>query len=113
MKDLLLHLMKKQKNNSLKLFFKFNQFKIENISDELAKRGFNLENKVDLVVSNWTLRHLVDPFGTLKQIYGFLTPTGGKFLSNGFLFKFSELNEKLESESSLPPNFIWGIYPFY
>ena len=73
--------------------YQFNQFKIENIQEELTKRGLNLENKVDLIVSRWTLRHLVDPWGTLNQLYGLLSPAGGKLLSNGFLFKLSGSNQ--------------------
>jgi len=69
--------------------YQFNQFKIENIDEELSKRGFNLKNNVDLIVSRWTLRHLVDPFGTLKRMYGLLTPAQGKLMSNGFLFMFN------------------------
>lgn len=64
----------------------FNQFKIENIDEEFLKRGFDLKNKVDLIVSRWTLRHLVDPFGTLKRIYNLLTPLQGTLLAHGFFF---------------------------
>jgi len=80
-----------QKNNVT--LYQFNQFKMENIDEELTKRGFNLEGKFDLIVSNWTLRHLVDPFGTLKRIYNLLKPLQGMFMSNGFLFKFNDSEE--------------------
>lgn len=73
--------------------YQLNYFKIENIDEEFLKRGFDLKEKVDLIVSNWTLRHLVDPFGTLKRMYGLLTPTQGMVLSNGFLFKFDNSDE--------------------
>lgn len=73
--------------------YQLNQVKIENIDEELSKRGFDLNGKVDLIVSRWTLRHLVDPFGTLKRMYGLLAPTQGKLLSNGFLFMFDDSSE--------------------
>lgn len=66
--------------------YQFNQFKIENIDEEFAKRGFDLKDKVNLIVSRWTLRHLTDTFGTVKRLYGLLQPEG-KLLANGFLFK--------------------------
>jgi hypothetical protein len=73
--------------------YQFNQFKIENIDEEFTKRGFDLKNKVNLIVSNWTLRHVVDPFGTVKRMYGLLSPQQGKLMSNGFLFKLSDDDE--------------------
>ncbi len=71
------------------------QFKIENIDEELAKRGFDLKEKLDLIVSRWTLRHLVDPFGTLTKIYDLLNPSKGKLIANGFLFKYED-SEKVQ-----------------
>lgn len=76
--------------------YQFNQFKIENLDEEFSRRGFDLRDKVDLIVSSWTLRHLVDPFGTLKQMYNLLTPSQGKLMSNGFLFMFND-STKVES----------------
>ena len=73
-----------------------NQFKIENIDEELAQRGFDLENKVDVIVSHWTMRHLVDPFGTLAKMYRLLNPSGGKLFTNGFLFKYED-SKKVEA----------------
>lgn len=81
-----------QENGHVTLY-QFNQFKIETIDEEFSKRGFNFAGKVDLIVSNWTLRHLVDPFGTLKRMYSLLTPAQGILMSNGFLFKFNNSDE--------------------
>lgn len=75
------------------ILYQFNQFKIENIDEELAKRGFDLKNRVSLIYSLWTLRHLVDPFGTVKRMYSLLTPEQGKLMANGFLFKFNETDK--------------------
>ncbi len=71
------------------ILHQFNQFKVENIDEELAKRGFDLNDKIDIIISRWALRHLVDPFGTVDKLYGLLTPEQGKLLSNGFLFKLN------------------------
>src|SRR5436190_12460129 len=84
-----------------------NQFKIENIDKELEKRGFNLKNKVDIIVSRWTLRHLADPFATVDRLYDLSTPSGGKLLSNGFFFKLNESKEILGC-----PNYLQGSHIF-
>lgn len=73
--------------------YQFNQFKIENIDEELVKKGFNLKGKVNLIVSNWALRHVVDPFGTVERMYGLLSSKQGKLMSNGFLFKLNDKDE--------------------
>lgn len=73
--------------------YQLSNFKIENIDEEFSKRGFNLKNKVNLIVSHWTLRHLVDPFGTVKRLYSLLTPKHGMLMSNGFLFSHDKNDE--------------------
>jgi 2-polyprenyl-3-methyl-5-hydroxy-6-metoxy-1,4-benzoquinol methylase len=75
--------------------YKFNQFKIENIEELLKEKNLNLTNQVDLIVSNWTLRHLVDPIGTLKQLYNLLTPKNGYLLSSDLLFSAIGSNSTL------------------
>ncbi len=80
-------------NQDCVTLYQLNQFKIENIDQELSQKGFELKEKVDLIVSNWTLRHLVDPFGTLKRMYTLLTPLKGMLLCNGFLFKFDDFDK--------------------
>lgn len=92
--------------------YQFNKFKIENIDEELEKRGFKLRQKVHLIISNWALRHLADPFGTLARLYSLLSPRFGAILSNGFLFAsdtssdvqgFPEGNCHLLSKSNTVP----------
>jgi hypothetical protein len=61
-------------------------FKIEEIASEFDRLGFSLEGSVDLVVSKWTLRHLVDPVGTFAQIYNLLRPKTGRIFFDGFYF---------------------------
>ena len=36
---------------------------------------------------------MADPFGTVDRLYGLLNPSGGKLLSNGFLFKLDSSKE--------------------
>ena len=65
-------------------------FKIEELFEEFRKQGFELENKLDLVVSRWTFRHLVDPLGTFVQTYNLLRPGTGFLLLDGFFFLHEE-----------------------
>lgn len=73
--------------------YEFGKFKIEDIKSELEKHDLDLTNKIDLIVSNLTLQHLVDPVGTLKQFYSLLTPDNGMLLSSGFTFILNEEGE--------------------
>lgn len=66
--------------------YEFGQFQIENLSDEFQKKGLQLTNKVDLVVSRYTFRHLVDPVGTFTQTYDLLRPKTGHLLIDRFHF---------------------------
>jgi len=50
----------------------------------LALRGFDLTNKVNLIVSKWTLCHLVDPLGTLIRMYSLLSPLKGLVITDNF-----------------------------
>jgi hypothetical protein len=52
------------------------KIEIESI-DKILKPGF------DLIVSSWTLRHLVDPLGTIWRLYNLLNPNG-LLLAEGF-----------------------------
>jgi SAM-dependent methyltransferase len=63
-------------------------FKIENILNELEARNLDLLQKIDLIVTQWSLRHLVDPLGTFLQIYNdLLRPETGFFLLDGFMYQ--------------------------
>lgn len=70
--------------------YQFNRFKIENICEEFANRGYDLKNRVNLIVASWTLRHLVDPWGTVKQMYNLLLPRDGLLVATGFFFAYSD-----------------------
>lgn len=77
--------------------YEFGQFQIEMLMDEFQVRGLQLANKVDLVVSRWCFRHLVDPVGTFTQAYDLLRPKAGHLLLDGFFFLHE--NEKMHDES--------------
>lgn len=77
--------------------YEFGQFKIERLIDEFQLRGLQLANKVDLVISRWCFRHLVDPVGTFTQAYDLLRPKTGHLLLDGFFFLHAD--EKIDDKS--------------
>jgi SAM-dependent methyltransferase len=66
------------------ILYNLGQFKIENLLDELNRLHFNVEGKIDLIVSRYCFNHLVDPLGTFIQAYNLLRPNEGLFLLTGF-----------------------------
>lgn len=68
------------------ILYEFGQFQIETLVDEFERRGLQLANKVDVVVSRWCFRHLVDPVGTFTQAYDLVRPKTGHLLFDGFYF---------------------------
>ena len=54
--------------------YKLGAFKVENMLQEFNYRDLNFVNKFDLIVSAWTMTHLVDPLGTLLQMYKLASP---------------------------------------
>lgn len=77
------------------------EFPVENLLDTLEKQNFALGNKVDLIVSSWCFRHLVDPVGTLFQTFELLNPEGLMAL-DGFMFlNGNEPREALEKNSEM------------
>ncbi len=61
--------------------YEYNGCKIENLSAALKAKNINVE--FDLIVSRWSLRHLVDPLMTFKSAYDQLN-TGGFLAGDGF-----------------------------
>lgn len=80
--------------------YEFGQFQIETLMDDFQKLGLQLENKVDLIVSRWCFRHLVDPVGTFTQTYDLLRIKSGHLLIDGFYF----LNEDEICDESIDFN---------
>lgn len=70
--------------------YKFSAFKIEDLSNVFKQKIPTLEGKVDLIVSKWTFRHLVDPVGTFIQAYNMLRPITGLLMMDGFFFSDSD-----------------------
>ena len=66
--------------------YKLGAFKVEELFDQFKANGLDLENKVDLVVSRYTFRHLADPVGTFTQVYDHLRPGSGILSMDGFFF---------------------------
>ena len=71
--------------------YEYGNFKIENLVAEFARlKHDNLSNKVDLIVSSWCFRHLVDPTGTLLQAYELLKLNTGMIFVDGFFLETVE-----------------------
>lgn len=68
--------------------YEFNGFKLEDAAKEFQHAGLfdRLNNNVDLIITNFALRHLVDPLGTFVQIYNLLKPKDGFMIMDGFPF---------------------------
>jgi len=82
--------------------YKLGTFKIEELFTHFKEQALDIENKVDLIISRWCFRHLVDPVGTFSQAYNLLRPKSGFLLTDGFLFlqendnvKTVNFNEKM------------------
>ncbi len=78
-----------------KIYF-LGAFKIEELKEQFEEQGLDLNNKIDLAISRWCFRHLVDPVGTFAQTYNLLRPKAGFLLMDGFTF-FHE-NQKLHED---------------
>lgn len=63
---------------------KISGFKLENLWEEFPKLDLHLESSVEFIATSWTLRHLVDPVGTLDQAYHLLSPGNGLIFGTGF-----------------------------
>lgn len=73
----------------------FSNFNAENFSAKLSQlhdAGVDIQNKIDLVVSNFTFTHIIDPIGTLIQVHDNLRENTGMILLDYF-----SINGQLES----------------
>jgi hypothetical protein len=77
------------------IIYKLGSFKIEELETAFKTRGYQLQNKMDLIISSWTFRHLVDPVGTLVQAYNHLKPGIGLFLFDGFFCGYHSQKDPL------------------
>ncbi len=66
--------------------YKLGAFKVEELYSELQKRGLPCEKGIDMVISSWCFRHLVDPTGTFVQTVNALRPKTGTLIMDGFYY---------------------------
>jgi len=77
--------------------------KVENIADALQQRlGFDCRSKMDVIVSHWTLQHLVDPMGTTIDSYSLLRPGSGKMFFNAFSFVLESFADTASQQAKDP-----------
>lgn len=65
----------------------FGEFFVENLTNELSKRNINYP--IDIVLCNYTFRHLVLPVDLTSQIIDLLRPNSGILLADSFDYKLS------------------------
>ncbi len=87
-------------------------FKIEELFAKFKEEGLDLENKIDLAVSRWTFRHLVDPVGTLLQLGRLLRPQTGIAALDGFYFTNQEKDRLDDQNRRLTQLFLDTRAPF-
>jgi len=81
--------------------YELGAMKVENIADALQERlGFDCRDKLDFIATQWTLRHLVNPIGTLVDSYSLLRPGTGKMFFDGFFYSVEDPKEKKTSPLS-------------
>ncbi|OHE73912.1 MAG: hypothetical protein A2007_00215 [Verrucomicrobia bacterium GWC2_42_7] len=70
--------------------YNLGRFKLEEIEDILKERMppqfGDLTGQLDLIISAWTLRHLIDPLGSFAQLYNLLRPSSGVMFIDEFWF---------------------------
>ncbi len=85
--------------------FELGAFKIEEISSEFTKCELTLKDEVDGAWASWTMRHLQDSVGTLKQIVELLRPGKGMLSFDGFVYA-------LEGDDLSPSSLVKNIFPY-
>jgi SAM-dependent methyltransferase len=61
--------------NNVKLHY-YGGFKSEDLILSFKEKGIELDQKVDFIISRWSLRHMVDPVGTVQQAFSLLKING-------------------------------------
>jgi SAM-dependent methyltransferase len=79
------------------IIYNLGAFKIEELLSQFenGEEHLDLKNRVHLITSHWSLRHLVDPVATFDQLLGLLHPKTGFIAVDGFFFLYE--NETLDS----------------
>ena len=79
--------------------YNFDKFKAEELTESFAARfkeldlPIDLDQKIDIAVSNFFFFHLHDPVGTFIQAYNLLRPKTGVILTEAFPVLYTEKNE--------------------
>lgn len=76
-------------------------FQIENLEEEFKKRSIELKGRAHMIVSSWCFRHLVDPLGTLLQVYSLLKPQMGYLLMDNFYYSRGDEGIKFPNRNML------------
>lgn len=92
--------------------YKLGAFKIEELFTSFKEQDLDIENKVDLIVSRWCFRHLVDPVGTFSQAYNLLRPKSGFLFIDGFMFLHENDNLKTNFNKKMTQLFLDTTAPF-
>ena len=61
-------------------------FKVEEVFSQFKEQGLDLENKLDIVISRWCIRHVNDGVGLIQQLFNLTRPKYGYLLFDGFFF---------------------------
>jgi hypothetical protein len=67
--------------------YNLGNFKIEELFLQLQEQGFCLTGQVDLCLSHWCMIHLVDPLGTLLQVFELLHCDGWCVMDGFFMME--------------------------
>ena len=78
--------------------YNYGAFKVEELEEEFLRNPLlaplGEAGKIDLIVSSWCFRHLVDPAGTFVQAYNLLRPGSGTLLMDGFFLNIDKVSFK-------------------
>ncbi len=74
------------------IIYNLGAFAIEKLEKNLKQNDLYLTGKLDLIVTRWCFRHLVDPLGTFAQAYRLLRPKTGHFFGDGFVTLMDKQN---------------------
>ena len=90
----------------------FNAENFETYLPKLSQHGLNIKNKIDLAVSKLMLVHLIDPIGTLIEIYGNLRPNLGIIYADRFAAKVALLDDNTFETTPIEEILPWSNVRF-
>lgn len=84
--------------------YNFGLFNAEFLHENLLKKGFDLTNKIDLIMTRYALRHFVDPIGSLQQAYNLSKPKTGLFFFDYFFFSIKNQDNTFSNPAAMMLN---------